>query len=125
MLQIISGLIGVREQTAIIAVFSVVQLLWCVPIAYGLSISALVGQAIGSGNVAKAKRLTIVALLMSQITMIILIIFVCKYGYILIQSVVQDPCIISKAFQNLKVFCLFYQVDGLQVDLQSVIKALG
>lgn len=89
---------GVREQTAVIAVFSVIQLLYIVPLAYGLSISALVGQAIGSGNVAKAKRLMIVSILMSLLNMLLLTILVYNYGNLLIQSIVSDSEICDLAF---------------------------
>lgn len=57
--------------------------------------------------------------------MLILTIFIYNFGYILIDSIVSDPEICTLANQNLKVFCLIYVIDGVQIELQSVIKALG
>lgn len=57
--------------------------------------------------------------------MLILTIFIYNFGYILIDSIVSDPEICTLANQNLKVFCLLYVIDGVQIELQSVIKALG
>ena len=57
--------------------------------------------------------------------MLILTIFIYNFGYILINSIVSDPEICTLANKNLKVFCLLYMIDGVQIELQSVIKALG
>lgn len=89
------------------------QLLYIVPLSFGLSISVLVGQAIGSGNVAKAKRLMIVSILMSLVSMIFLTVLVYNFGYILIESIVSDKEICELAFQNLRVYCIFYIIDGI------------
>ena len=61
------------------------------PLSFGLAISALVGQAIGSGEVQKAKRLVHVSLAISLVTMLILTIIIHNFGYILINSIVSDP----------------------------------
>lgn len=67
----------------------------------------------------------VISITMSLVTMLFLTLLIYNFGYILIESIVTDKEICALAFQNLRVYCIFYIIDGIQVELQSVIKALG
>lgn len=70
---IFSGLIGVNQQAALAIVFSIMILMFYVPQSFGFAISALVGGAVGSGNVLKAKRIVSITLCMSFVTIAFII----------------------------------------------------
>ena len=55
--------------------FSIIILMFYIPASYGFAISALVGGAIGSGNVRKAKRIVSITLCLSCVTILLMIIF--------------------------------------------------
>ena len=55
--------------------FSIIILMFYIPASYGFAISALVGGAIGSGNVRKAKRIVSLTLCLSCVTILLMIIF--------------------------------------------------
>jgi len=53
-LQIMSGLINLQNQAAMIITISLVGLLFFIPFSYSLAISALVGSSLGQGDVRNA-----------------------------------------------------------------------
>ena len=97
-----------------VIVFAIQCLLLVIPIAFGFTISALVGQAIGSGEIAKARRIMWICLVTCLLTMTFLVILILLFGQVYISGMVVNEVIIGKAFSNLKVYTIVFIVDGLQ-----------
>lgn len=89
-LQLISGLLGVADQSAMSIVFSVMWITYIFPLSIGLTISALVGQAIGSGNVPKARKTMWLIVITGQVTYILISITVQLRGRALIETIMDD-----------------------------------
>lgn len=70
-----SGLLGVKSQTAMIVVFSVSMLIFYWPLSVTYAISALVGGSLGQGNIKKAKRVILYSYIIC-FTMVLLIILI-------------------------------------------------
>lgn len=122
---LISGLLEVSDQSAIVVVFSVMNLLYAIPLSFGLTISALIGQSIGSGNIAKARLTMWLTMLTASFVMINVSIIVYIYGGEFIEGIVENETIKNKSLSNLRMYSIIYLIDGTQLCLQSVIKALG
>lgn len=108
-----------------VVVFSIVGLIYVIPVAFGLTISALVGQTIGSGEIAKARKTMWLSLLTCLVTMTVFVGLIQFLGKAYIRGLVENEAIVEKAFSNLKVYCVVFYIDGLQQCMLSIIKALG
>lgn len=84
--------------------------MYTVPDTMGFTISALVGQAIGSGNIAQAKRIMWLCLSTSTVAMLLIILVVHVHGRLFILSIMDDPSIVELTFSNLKLYTAFYLV---------------
>lgn len=99
--------------------------MFVIPLAFGFTISALVGQAIGAGQIAKARKIMWVTIFTCLLTMTVVIVLIHVFGRCYIQQFVDNTVIIEKAYSNLKTYSLFYILDGFQQCMLSTIKALG
>lgn len=116
---------GVSNQSAIVIVFAVITIIFVIPVAYGFTISSMVGQAIGLGEIDKARKTMWLCLLSCLFTMSIVVAFIHQYGRSYLLEMTDNEEIVDKAFANLKVYTVVYFVDGLQQCMLSMIKALG
>jgi len=57
-----SGIISVNSAAAMAISLSLVTLIFYMPMGYGFAISALVGGALGKGDIAKAKKIALIAI---------------------------------------------------------------
>lgn len=110
---------------AVVLVFSIITLIFIVPIAFGYTISALVGQAIGSGDIEKARKTLWLCLLSCVFTTSSIVLLLHCYGTSFIKTMTDDVVIVDKTFQMLRVYTIFYVMDSLQLCMLSTIKALA
>jgi MATE family multidrug resistance protein len=108
--------------------FSVMMLMFFIPLSYGYAISALVGSALGSGYVEKAKRIVIITMFLSSFTMLVVSVTV----YCNLERIISIYCdesetkeVYDLAVSNLGAYTMIYFLDGIQVNLQATIKGLG
>ena len=71
-MQIISGFLGEKNQAIMVISFNIMQMVYVVPMCIGSAISALVGAAMGEGDIEAAKKITKVAFIFSIIVLSIL-----------------------------------------------------
>lgn len=81
-----------------VIVFSIVGLIYVIPVAFGLTISALVGQSIGSGEIAKARKIMWLSLLTCLSIMSAIVGLIHTHGRGYIQGLVNDEVIVDKAY---------------------------
>ena len=75
-----SGLLGIVNQAAVIIVFGFITVIYHVPLSFGFAISALVGGAIGAGNIPKAKKICNIIFCYS-ITSMIIIVYILQFFF--------------------------------------------
>lgn len=96
-----------------------------IPMGIGFSSTALVGIAIGGGNVKRAKKIGLLAVTTGAciliITTVLIIIFNQKIPYLYTQEVVVADLVTNL----LKIYIWFGILDGVQIILHGIIKGLG
>ena len=97
-----------------VIVFAIQILMYTVPDTIGFTISALVGQAIGSGKIKQARKVMWICLLSSFSIMILIVITIHFHGRAFIESFIDDPYIVDLAHDNLKIYCHIYFIQGMQ-----------
>jgi Na+-driven multidrug efflux pump len=73
-LKIISGFLGETNQATMIISFNVTEIIFFVPVCIGFAISALVGAAIGKGDIIAAKKITKVAFIFQTLVLLLIVI---------------------------------------------------
>ena len=68
----ISGFLGEKNQATMVISFNVMQMIYVIPMCIGSAISALVGAAMGEGDVKAAIKITKVAFVFSIAVLFIL-----------------------------------------------------
>lgn len=67
-----SGMMNLTSQAAMMISMNVYTLIFCLPLSFSFSLSALIGGSLGAGDVAKAKRVTKYATIMCMSICLIL-----------------------------------------------------
>ena len=113
-MQLIGGYLGVKSQSALVIVFSIISIVFVIPLSFGYTISALVGQAIGAGQVAKGKQILWVTFVTWLMSMTLVILFINYFGRDYISEFVENEDIIERAYRNIQIYAIVYVVDGSQ-----------
>lgn len=120
-----SGFIGLQSQAAMVITLNVVALVFYLPFSYSLAISALVGSALGKGNVYQAKKVAILAMVLTFMSILCAISVIWGNATSLVNVYTRDTKIVQLASSNLKAYCIIMLLDGFQYNLQAIIKGLG
>lgn len=80
---------------------NVVTLVFYLPFSYSLAISALVGSALGKGNVYQAKKAALVAIALTSASIICLMAALWTNASSLVRIYTRDPEIVELASSNL------------------------
>lgn len=116
---------GVQNQLAIVIVITISTYAYAMIYSYGYTISALVGQAIGLGQIAKARQIMWLCLFTCLFSSSIYFAVIRQYGKCIIGQFINDKVIIDRAYDNLKVFSYVILLESILQNMQSMIKALG
>jgi len=120
-----SGFIGLKSQAAMVITLNVATLVFFLPLSYSLAISALVGSSLGKGNVFQAKKIALVAIVLTSSSIMCVVAVIWTSIYNIVSIYTEDPEIIELAVSNLKAYCMILLLDGFQYNLQAIIKGLG
>ena len=120
-----SGFIGLQSQAAMVITLNVVALVFYLPVSYSLAISALVGSALGKGNVYQAKKISIIAIILTSMSILCVVTLICGNATSLVSVYTRDPPTVQLASSNLQAYCMIMLLDGFQYNLQAIIKGLG
>lgn len=120
-----SGFVGLKSQAAMVITLNVATLVFYLPLSYSLAISALVGSSLGNGNVYRAQKIALVAIVWTSLSIICVIALIWTNAYSIVSIYTNDPTIQDLAVSNLRTYCMILLLDGFQYNLQAIIKGLG
>jgi Na+-driven multidrug efflux pump len=124
-LMMLSGWIGTTSQAAMVITYSIVTTVFFVPTSFSFAMSALVGAAMGQGNLNKAKAVIWLVFLLTGLFVAAVFLLIQVYGYILVDIYTENGGIRTEAISNLKAYSLIYVLDSVQVLLSGITKGLG
>lgn len=78
--------------------FAILTVIYHIPLGFGFAISAMVGGAIGSGDIYRAKRITNIIFCFSITMMIIIVIMLHMFGKQICECFSDDREITDKAY---------------------------
>ena len=120
-----SGFIGLQSQAAMVITLNVVAMVFFIPFSYSLAISALVGSSLGKGNIDQAKKVALVAIALTTVSIIFIIAVIWTNAEWIVCIYTKDPSIVELAVSNIRTYCVVLLLDGFQYNLQAIIKGLG
>ena len=120
-----SSYLGELSLAANVCLFNFITIIFMIPMGISFSSTALVGIAIGQGNVARGKKISLLALAtgvcISIITTLVVIIFKWSIPYMYTTEVAVADLVTSL----LKIYVWFGLLDGVQIILHGIIKGIG
>lgn len=97
-----------------------------IQVAVSLATSALVGSALGEGNVRLAKRAIKVATLFNMALVFVIALGIQPFIPYLAKVYSSNEEVQDRVIENLRVYMIFVFIcDGAQIGLQGVVKGLG
>lgn len=123
---ILAGLISTVALDAHVITLSIATFIYLsFPFAVGIATSIRVGQLIGEGNPADAKRSCIVAYIINFIVQTVLIIILLPLGKILGNLFSSDEEVASVIAKLIPLSCIFMLGDAFQANTGGVLRGLG
>ena len=120
-----SSYLGSLPLAANVCLFNIMTMIFMLPMGISFSTTALVGIAIGSGNIDRARKITVLAICtvgcLLLMTTILVIIFKWSIPYIYTTDVQVADTVTSL----LKIYVCFGIIDGIQMILHGAIKGIG
>jgi len=120
-----SSYLGSLNLAANVCLFNFITIIFMIPMGIAFSSTSLVGIAIGSGNVLRAKKISLLALATGvcflAVTTILVIIFKNSIPYAYTTEVEVAEIVTNL----LKIYVWFGILDGIQMILHGIIKGIG
>ena len=110
---LLSGVIGIKEQAAMVIMFQVVSETYMINMGLQEASAALIGNQIGAVNVPLAKRYHKVIFCLCLTSGIIISILLFKYNTVLIKLFTEDQILIDLSKTVFGVLCYGVVIDGM------------
>lgn len=120
-----AGRLSITELGAMTIVFTNFQTLYAVPVSLADTVLAFVGNAMGEGNLAKAKSFLKAGLVWSIASLVCI-----ELAYLFLSRQIaefysSDPATIDETVRIFKIYLFYFPPDFIQIILSSGLRAIG
>jgi len=120
-----AGKLTVTELSAVTIVFTNFQTLYAVPISLADTVLAFMGNAMGEGNIQKAKNFLKAGVMLSAISVVGLELFYIAFSGEVSKFYTNDKEIIGEAVKLFHIYLLYYPPDFIQIIFSAGLRAIG
>jgi len=120
-----AGKLTVTELGAVTIVFTNFQTLYAVPISLADTVLAFMGNAMGEGNIKKAKNFLKAGVMLSVISLVALELFYIFFMTQVSKFYTNDENIIQEAIKLFKIYLFYYPPDFIQIIFSAGLRAIG
>ncbi|CAI2363767.1 unnamed protein product [Moneuplotes crassus] len=124
-LSLFAGFLGVNELAANVVLFNTLAVFFVIPNGTGYAISALVGNSLGEGNPAKAKRYYLISIMwvVFLTAIIIVVMIVLREDIAFIYT--QELNVVRLVVSTVPYFSLMMFFDNLKEVVSGTVRAIG
>ena len=120
-----AGKLDNTEISALTIASTSLQVWFAVPLSLTDTVLAFMGNAMGEGNIIKAKNLLKAGVFCSGISVVIVEIFYVFFSKQAVEFFTSDDATIQESILVLKIYLLYYPADFIQSVLSSGLRAIG
>ena len=120
-----AGRLTLVEITSLTITYVNSQTLYAVPVALADGTLTFIGNAMGEGDINKAKKFLKAALILSLVALVGIELFYITLTRQIVEFYTSDPDTIEKTMQILRRYLLNFPADFIQIVLSSGIRAIG
>lgn len=124
-LTFMSSYLGNISLAANVCLFNFISLIFMIPLGISFAVTSLVGNSIGSGNIEKAKKYAIIAILTGMTIVGVLTVFVIVFKSSIPHVYTSDENVIEIVIQLLNIYICFSILDSIQIVEHGILKGLG
>lgn len=122
----LAGIIGVREQAAMIIIFQVLTQTYMINLGMQESSTALIGNQIGAMNIPLAKRYAKIIFCETVAIGILVSILLFTLRERIVGIFTSDPALTSLCLSVFPFYCIYgNNIDSMLMPFQGMIRALG
>ncbi|XP_075041570.1 multidrug and toxin extrusion protein 1-like [Mixophyes fleayi] len=122
---ILSGILGVEDLGAQSVIYQLATIFFMVPLGYGIAACVLVGQALGAGDIAQAKKSMVVAIIMTEACALISCILLVSLKDVIGYVFTSDEGIVTLVSYVLPVYAVCQLFDGCVATCSGILRGTG
>ncbi|XP_063792140.1 multidrug and toxin extrusion protein 1-like isoform X2 [Pseudophryne corroboree] len=122
---ILSGVLGVEDLGAQSIIYQMASLIFMVPVGFSIAVSVLIGQALGAGDIAQAKKSMVAALIMAEICALVCCILLISLKDVIAYIYTSEQTIVGLVSYVLPVYAGSHLFDGCVATCGGILRGTG